>query len=231
MASRLRAWLRRRMRSSGKALPRETTSGGPNKQPSPDVQKDSPPPPYNRLDLLRDGTPRAPRNADGSETIETLRARNPATRPPLEDSPILKPPRHMRTSNGAAKAAASSAVIGVVRALDEQDHRMIAARTAQAIAVAVSTSRSYASFVAAVTAAESTALLLHEVHRDHEPPGRCRERTRNAIRNAVSTAMAADAGITATGPWPFNVYDTHSPESSQRTAHKCQTRSCAPPSH
>lgn len=142
--------------------------------------------------------------------------------------------RHSKSHNSEAveekEKARTSAVIGVVRALDEQDHRMIAARTAQAIAVAVSTSRSYASFVAAVTAAESTAFLLHEVHRDQEPPGRCRELTRNAIRNAANTAMAADAGITATGPWPFNVYDTHSPESSQRTAHKCQTRSCAPSS-
>lgn len=230
MASRLRAWLRRRMRSSGKTLPRETTFEGLNKQPSSNIQKDIPPPPYNTLDLRRDGTPQALRNTDGSETIEALRARNPATRPPHKTSRVLNPPPHKKTPIGAATAAASSAVIGVVRALDEEDCRMVAARTAQAIAVAVSTSRSYASFVAAVTAAESTAFLLLEAHRDQEPYIRRRERAGNAIRTAAHTAMAADAGITATGAWPFNIYDTHSPESSQQTPHKFQAWSCAPPS-
>ncbi|KAG6362801.1 hypothetical protein INS49_007895 [Diaporthe citri] len=154
------------MRSSGKKLPRETTFGGPNKQPSLNIQKDAAPPPYNALDLLRDGTPQAPRNTDESETVESLRARNPATRPPRKTSHILNPPPHKTTPIGAATAAASSAMICVVRALDEEDRRMVAARTAQAISVAVSTSRSYASFVAAVTAAESTAFLLLESHRD-----------------------------------------------------------------
>lgn len=100
----------------------------------------------------------------------------------------------------------------MLRSLDEPDPTMVAARTAQAIAVAVSTSRSYGAFVAAVTAAESCALLLAEDTRGVIPPDRFGERTRNALYAAVDTAMAADAGITPIGAWPFNIYDTHSSE-------------------
>jgi hypothetical protein len=96
----------------------------------------------------------------------------------------------------------------MIRALDEPNPRMVAARTAQAIAVAVSTSRSYAAFVAAVTAAESSALLLVEDYRDHSSRERCRVRQRNALETATNVAMAADAGITPVGAWPFNIHDT-----------------------
>lgn len=229
MASRLRAWLRRRMRSSGKTLPRKTTIGGPNKQPSSNIRKDAPPPPYNTLDLVTKNIHQPPRSIDGSESIEVLRARNPATRPPREDSHILRPPRHKTRPIAAIEAAAAAAVIGTARALDESDPKMVAARTAQAIAVAVSTSRSYADFVAAVTAAESCALLLVEETRDKTPPDRCREHTKNAIYAAADTAMAADAGITPKGAWPFNIYDTHSSESSSGKVPTFETCSYTPP--
>lgn len=113
----------------------------------------------------------------------------------------------------AVEAAAAAAIVGMGRAvIDESDPKMIAARTVQAIAVAVSTSCSYAAFVAAVTAAESCALLLVETARDGTPRDRAQEYTGNVIRAAADTAMAADAGITPIGAWPFNVYDTHSSE-------------------
>lgn len=122
----------------------------------------------------------------------------------------------------AVEAAASVAVIGMIRALDEPNPRMVAVRTAQVIAVAVSTSRSYAAFVAAVTAAENSALLLIEKEKDREngPPDRCsvRQRQTNAIYAAAVTATAADAGITPIGSWPFNIHDTHLPEFSSQTA-------------
>lgn len=92
---------------------------------------------------------------------------------------------------------------------------MVAARTAEAIAVAVSTSRSYAAFVAAVTAAESSALLLVEDHRDHSSRQRCGDRQRSALRTAIDVAMAADAGITPVGAWPFNIHDVHALVSSK----------------
>lgn len=218
MTSRFRAWLRRRMRSSGKTLPQETTFGNSNPRPAPNIQTEAPPPPYDVLDLLDDDTPEPPRYTDQSVTVEALRAQNPATRPPCGDTQIMRPPLHKRTHVGAASAAASRTAIGVVRALDEPDPRMVAARTAQAIAVAVSTSRSYAAFVAAVTAAESAALLLVECNRDGTPPA-----------ERAKSAMAADAGITPIGAWPFNIYDTHCPKSSSRASHNCQKWTSAPP--
>lgn len=214
MANRLRAWLRRRIRSKVRTMPREAKSGGANTQPIPKIQNDSPPPPYNTLDLLRHGT-RQPTatETDGSETIEFLRARYPATPRRHENSTILTAPPHSTTPIGAATEAAYSAYVGVCRALDETDRRMVAARTAQAIAVAVSTSRSYAAFVAAVNAAESAGFLSFEADRDQIPYDRARIRAGRAVDTAANAAMAADAGITATGPWPFNIYDAHSPGS------------------
>lgn len=150
MASRFRAWLRRKLKLSGKTQYRETASGRSNPQTAaPGTRKESPPPPYATLDLLPRSTHQPPRSIDGSESIEVLRTRNPATRPPSEQIPILRAPRRMTRPNTAVKAAASTAVIGMIRALDEPNPKMVAARTAQAIAVAVSTSRSYAAFVAA----------------------------------------------------------------------------------
>jgi hypothetical protein len=99
----------------------------------------------------------------------------------------------------------------MLRALDESDPRMVAARMAQGIAVAVSTSRSYAAFVAAVTAAESSALLLVEDKRDHSPPHRCGVRQRNALKAAAEAAIAADAGIMSIGAWPFSTDPCHRP--------------------
>lgn len=220
MASRFRAWLRRKLKSSGKRQHQgrqyqENTFGGPTPQdPDLSTRKDAPPPPYDTLGILPKSIHQPPRITDGSESVEILRARNPATRPPHETSHILRPPQHKTTPIAAARAAAAHAVIGLVRALDESDPRMVAARTAQAIAVSVSTARSYAALIAAVTAAESCALQLVEGSRGELPPDRRMELAKNVVYAAADTAMAADAGITPIGAWPFNIYDSHSPESS-----------------
>lgn len=219
MASRFRAWLRRKLKFSGKTRYRETASGRSYPYTAaPGTRKESPPPPYATSDLLPRSINQLPRSIEGSESIEVLRAWNPPTQPPSEQVPILRAPRHLIRPNTAAKAAASTAVIGMIRALDEPDPKMVAARTAQAIAVAVSTSRSYAAFVAAVTAAESSALLLIEDCRDNSSPESCSIRQKNAIRAAANTAMAADAGITPIGSWPFNIHDIHFSDSSSQPA-------------
>lgn len=72
-------------------------------------------------------------------------------------------------------------------------------------------------------------LLLVEETRDETPPDRCREHTKNAIYAAADTAMAADAGITPIGPWPFRIYDTHSSESSSGKARTFENCSYTPP--
>lgn len=224
MANRVRAWLRRRIRSKGRRPPGETKFRGPNTKPVPNFQDDSPPPLYNTLDLLRHGAGQpTTTETDGSETVESLRALFPATPLRHENSTILTAPPHSTTPSEAATEAAYSAYVGVCRALDETDSRMVAARTAQAIAVAVSTSRSYAAFIAAVNAAESAGYLSLGADRDQISYDQARTRAGCAVRTAANTAMAADAGITPIGPWPFNIYDAHSAESSSQTTHEYQT--------
>lgn len=231
MANHIRAWLRRKLKSSGKKQHQEAVSGGRNPPTAAaNTRKDCPPPEYDAQGFLPESIHQTPRSTEGSESLEILRARNPATRPLYEDSRILCAPRHETRPIAAAKAAASAAVIGMIGALDESDPNMVAARTAQAIAVAVSTSRSYGAFVAAVTAAESCALLLAEDTRHGTPLDRCEEHTRNAFHAAVDTAMAADAGLTPIGAWPFNIYDTQPLESSSGTAVTFENCSYAPPS-
>lgn len=179
-------------------------------RPAPDSQKDTPPPPYSTLNTPCTATPQPATSTCQADTLESLRARNPVAQPHRKGSPILRPPPHEATADEAALSAAASAIIGIGRALDEQDRRMIVARAIRAIAVAVSTSRSYAAFIAATTAGEHVALMLRESSRDHEPSSRVRERTRHAMRTAANTALDAEAGFTPTGAWPCKIHDTSS---------------------
>lgn len=210
MASRLCTWLLRKVGSREKKQDEEMMLEDLQPRPAPDSQKHTPPPPYTTLDLPRDAQASPPTSTRKPETLEALRDRNPVARPPREGLPVLRPPPHKKTPHGAATAAAGIAVIGVIRALDEHDHKMIAARAIRAIAVAVSTSRSYAAFVAATTAAESAALINLEGCRDKETVSRVEERVRDAIYAAADTALAADAGITPIGAWPHNIHGTSS---------------------
>ncbi|KAJ0108460.1 hypothetical protein J7T55_002064 [Diaporthe amygdali] len=228
MASRLRAWLLKKMNSRGRNRPRHTTSAVPNPHSAPSAREIDPPPPYHKLDLLAEGIRQPSRTTERAEDTETLRVRNSRPRAPYANSRPLTPPRHMKTSIETARAAGETAVTGMVRALDEQDPKMVAARTAQAIAVAVSTSRSYTAFIAAVTAVESTARLLAEDSRDNMPLSWYKERAKNSIRTATDTAMAADAGLTFIGPWPFNHHDNRSSRFPSRTTHQCPTCSYVP---
>jgi hypothetical protein len=99
---------------------------------------------------------------------------------------------------------------------------MVAARTAQAIAIAVSTSRSYTAFLSAVTAAESVALLSMEDSRYQVPFDRLKDRYEHAIDIAANTTIAAEASITATGSWPFNINDTNTLERQQQQYQQVQ---------
>lgn len=219
MASCFRTWFRRKLKLSGKTQYRKTVYGGLKPQAAAlSIQKESLPPPYATLDLLPGSIHQLPRSINGSESIEFLRARNPATRPPSEQCPILRPPQRTTRPITVVKRAAAAAVIGMIRALDEPGPRMVAACIAQAIAVAVSTLRSYAAFIAAVTAAESSDLNLIEIEKDCDDSlldhwSIC-QRQKNAINATAITAIAADASITTIGSWPFDIYDTHLPESS-----------------
>ncbi|POS77958.1 hypothetical protein DHEL01_v203644 [Diaporthe helianthi] len=214
MARNFRAWLRRKLEFRGKTRRRACDPSKPETAAHPSTpiskQQNDSPPPYDTLDL----PPRSrvifdfQSGIDGSESLEVLRARNPAITPPSDTRPILRPPREAAQLNVAADLAGLAAVDGMIRALDETNPRMVAARTAQAISMAVSTSRSYAAFVAAVTAVESSALLLVEGGRDECLDEVGRERQANALSAATNVAMAADAGIAPLGLWLFNIHDT-----------------------
>lgn len=139
------------------------------------------------------------------EDIDTLRQANSRL--------ALDPPLPQSTSFKTAEAAARTAMLGVGRAFkqyknDLADPALIAAHTAHAIALAVSTSHSYTAFVAATTSAESTALLIAETVRHKIPQGRQLERLENAICRAVESALAAEVGNTTNGTWPTITHDT-----------------------
>lgn len=231
MASRFQAWLRRKLRLGGKSQPQETTTQGPPAAPR--TQKAAPPA-YSALGFLNEIIDQPPQSTEGSENIEItegsrilemLRAQNPATKHnPSQETLILRPPQHKTTPAEAAKGAAEAAVIGMCPSLDESDPSIVAARTAQAIAVAVSTSRSYAAFVAAVTAAESSAYLTAEYARREILYGRCKFIAKRSISDAVDTALAADAGITPVGAWPIK--DPDSTGLPPRTDHHPPTCAC-----
>ncbi|KAL1858193.1 hypothetical protein Daus18300_010075 [Diaporthe australafricana] len=103
--------------------------------------------------------------------------------------------------------------MGMYCALIEPHREMMAARTIQAISVAVSTSRSYAAFIAAVTAAESIALIYAEgpvpcVEDLPAPDRTVIRRQKNAYDKALEAAIAADAETDAApNAWPFNFVD------------------------
>lgn len=187
----------------GALPPQDITPGRPNPQPDPDTHEDIPQTPNTTLGLLdalsHNFTYRGVTFAHESVTLETLRAHNPATRTPRASSHVQTPPSHRSTPRGVADGAACRTVTGISRAFDEQDPRMVAARTAQAIAVAVSTSRSYTAVVAAVTAAESFALLSMEDTRYQFPlsSDQFKDRSMLAIEIAINTAVAANTGIPA----------------------------------
>lgn len=200
---------------------REITPEWLNSWPDPIAQEDTPLPAYATLDFRgstpQNATPQRQRLIYENATLETLRAHNPATRTPRPDSHILEPPPRRTTPYGVASAAAYRTVGGITRAFDEQDPRMVAARTAQTIAVAVSTSRSYTAFLAAVTAAETFALLSTEDshYQVHVPSDHLTDRYEQAISIATNTAVAANASLTASDPWPVNIHSTAAPERQQ----------------
>lgn len=187
----------------GALSPQDITPGGPNPQPDPDTHEDIPKPPNTTLGLLdalsHNSTYRGVTFVNESVSLETLRAHNPATGTPRASSLVQTPPSHRSTPRGVADGAACRTITGITRAFDEQDPRMVAARTAQAIAVAVSTSRSYTAVVAAVTAAESFALLSMEDTRYQFPlpSDQYKDRSLLAIEIATNTALATNTGIPA----------------------------------
>jgi hypothetical protein len=114
------------------------------------------------------------------------------------------PPEPTRTIKAACMAAAQSVKYPIFVATTEPERELVAARAVRAIATAVSTSPSYPVFIAAVTMAESAALIDSENpyrsrYYTETPPGIAARRRKNALNAAVAAGMAVYDGNKA---WP-----------------------------
>ncbi|KAI3400771.1 hypothetical protein diail_1980 [Diaporthe ilicicola] len=157
------------------------------------------PPPANAAPATSRRRRPATVSTQDTENVNTMRSRNPRL--------ALDPPLPQHTLFATAEAAASTAVLGIAQVFVQTERSLVAAHTARAIAIAVSTSRSYTAFVAATTAAESAAMIVAECDRYNTPDARKTQRARNAIRHAAEAAVAATAGNTATGSWPSDIHE------------------------
>lgn len=179
-----------------------------SEQEQPSLTIHDPPPPYQSLPKV--GPIRG-------ETLETLRAQNPPRTPPSDMGPT-RPPRVSDDLEETSVSAIFAAVDGVALAMRETDNAMVVARSIQAIATAVSTSRSYAAFVAAITAAEFQALIVaDDIRRSYDPDFATSgvPRLLNLWEVAKQAARDAHAATDAApGAWPFNFDDVATKQGS-----------------
>lgn len=139
MPCQLLAWLRHRVRPPAYARTHAPVPSHPQNHPGP--------PSYDDL---------FPYHPDGTEDLETIRARHPPKRP-------LRAPIPTDSPTEAAYLASVTALIGLAAAVqDETDTYMIIARTAQAISIAASASPSHTTFLAALNSIELNALLDYD---------------------------------------------------------------------
>lgn len=132
-------WFRHRMRPPAHAR---------NHAPVPSYPQNHPDPPsYDNL---------FPYDPDGTEDLETVRARHPPKRP-------LHAPIPTDSPTEAAYLASATVLVGLATAVeDETDPFMIIARTAQAISIAASASPSPTTFLAALNSVELNAMLDYD---------------------------------------------------------------------
>lgn len=130
-------------------------------------------------------------------------------------------------------AAVVTATNGLRRAFAERDPAMVAAQAIRAIALAVSTSRSYSACVAATTAAEFQALRCVEESRrpDFVSDPYPRLHRRNVVEVAFDAVRASDATVYDEPygwPWVDDDQVHSSASSTQQTS--STSSSSGPPS-
>jgi hypothetical protein len=116
----------------------------------------------------------------------------------VDEEGVFRPPWTTDTVEEACRAAAEWVDYYISVAVTEDSHELVAARAIRAVATAVSTTPTYAVFVAAVTMGESSALIRSENpyrsrHYTRLPPGIVARRKLNALNAAVEAGMAAHA--------------------------------------
>ncbi|KAJ0124228.1 hypothetical protein J7T55_005566 [Diaporthe amygdali] len=128
----LGAWLRRKLKVNSRTARAERAAHAERIQLA---RRNS----YNRRDALPPPYPRPP--PASTETLDTLRARNPPS--PFtnraEDAIIPPPPPPTGTLLEACQAAARNVGLGLISAICEDDREMVAARILRTIATSVST--------------------------------------------------------------------------------------------
>lgn len=128
-----------------------------------------------------------------TETLETLRARIPPRSRIVDEIDIFRPPEPTDTMEQACRAAALAVQYSIFVASTEPERELVAARTIQAVATAVSTSPTHPVYTAVLTMAESIALIYSEEGYTRPPPGIIARRRLNALNAAVEAGMAAYA--------------------------------------
>ncbi|KAI7778831.1 hypothetical protein LA080_001612 [Diaporthe eres] len=223
------AWLRRKLKSISESS--ESRPPPPPRDTSHDriplcsyINRHDSPPPYQVLPQT---------TSSGSEDLDNLRAENPPRSFPSNMGQDIPPPP-MESRNETIYAAVVTATNGLRRALAERNPAMVAAQAIRAIALAVSTSRSYSVCVAATTAAEFGALrVVEESRRPDFVSDPCpRILRRNVAGVAFDAVRAADATAYDEPygwPWVDDDDEVHSSASStQKTT--STSSSSGPPS-
>lgn len=211
---RLRAWSRRKTRSSSEPWPRKTSLARVLSHRRRDHEL---PPPY----LIPSPKPTAE-----SEIVEPLVSRDPSRAQMPVDVGMPTPPPPMPTLRGAADAAAECATLGMLHALAGERPEVVAVRAVQAMAVATSTSRAYTTFLAASAAAESVASICAEdpIGCANWPSELVARRVQNAYTAALDRARGPKAANNAR-PLVFDDdFDLSStrPRESSHTSRECQ---------
>lgn len=150
-----------------------------------------------------------------TEDLEFLRDRIPPRSRILKEHDLFRPPEPTNTVEEACRAAAYAVEYPINVATWEPEYELVAARAVQAVATAISTSRTYPVCVAVVTMAESIALINAELGFTEAPPGVIARRKLNALNAAVDAGMAAYHEDNP--PPPNNGHTTHESGSQSHT--------------
>lgn len=118
----------------------------------------------------------------------------------------MGPARHEPTAEEAARAAVYAAITNTGHARFKKEPHLIAAHTAKAIALAVSTTSSYGAFVAVTTALETMLVIDGDDERDGVSFEITKKRLDTAMFVAMDAGLAADAKLASGGPWPRNIH-------------------------
>lgn len=203
---RFRALLRRRLRNITRKAHGAIDTGAHTSSSS---GMNCPPPLYSK-------SPPYSRSSPEANDLESLRARNPPN-PPLflrtsNRTPYSFPPD--ATPRETCEVIAKNAACNTHTALFEGTQRMAAAGAIRAIADAVSAAPSYASFIAAVTMAESIALMSIDDGRPDFDIDVWQRRYDHALDEALNAAESAEAATNAR-TWPCDTPEFDLPISQQ----------------